>query len=210
MHKKTIILLVFLLLIFSGLFYFFFLWTPEESLENQNSPILFNREDYIIQEQGNSKYLIVEKAGFSCKIPDDWTIEIEGSDIPEPSYWANLLSPDANMNSTLNKTGCGITVMAEKNEERWQKMSDNIKLIKNGQTEIENMKEGYTLNTLTIKNYEGLNWISPEHEILGQTVGINFILDQDTLITVGATLLPNYKQQCQPIWDEFLQSIVIK
>jgi len=69
MNKKLIFLAI-LFLIIGGLFYFLFIWEIPEEQETSQGPTLFAKEDYKIDEREDGKYIVVEKVGLTCKVPE--------------------------------------------------------------------------------------------------------------------------------------------
>lgn len=73
MKKKIWIFLIILVLLAGGFFYW---WSNRQSEEEESQPpTLFSKEDYKIQEREDGKYIVVEKVGLSCKVPEGWRIE---------------------------------------------------------------------------------------------------------------------------------------
>ena len=91
MRKKIIILLIILAATAGGFLYWLWTWQPEKpdlSIGHpEKAPTLFSKGDYKIEERADGKYIVVEKVGLTCKVPEGWKIEIRGDDIPEPEYW---------------------------------------------------------------------------------------------------------------------------
>ena len=76
--------------------------TPKPDINTGvNAPKLFAKDDYTIEEVNGEKYIAVAKVGLRAKVPLGWTISIEGDDFPEPEYWVNSCSPDANIKTIL-------------------------------------------------------------------------------------------------------------
>ena len=215
MNKKTWILLTVLVVVIGGFFYWW-LSQPieiEEPEEKSQPPTLFAKEDYKIEEREDGKYIVVEKVGLTAKVPEGWDIKIEGDDIPEPEYWVNLSSPDAEVKDILIK-GCGISIMAGIAKENTEEVKNNINLIQENPDvkpeEISYIYKDYIFEVVKIINHQGLKWISPEKPVFGQATGIDIPTGDEKLISFSTQFPPGYKEKCSPIWEEFLKNLVIE
>ena len=70
--------------------------------------------------------------------------------------------------------------------------------------------EDYELQIIKFNEYTGLHWLSSEKEFLGQSAGIDIPIDESTLISIDTVFPPEYKEICQPIWEEFLENVSIE
>jgi len=215
MNKKTWILLTILVVIIGGFFYWW-LSQPieiEEPEEKSQPPTLFAKEDYKIEEREDGKYIVVEKVGLTAKVPEGWDIKIEGDDIPEPEYWVNLSSPDAEVKDIPIK-GCGISVITGIETKNIEEIKDNIRILQEypdiKPEEISYIYKDYILEVVKINNYQALKWIAPEKPTIGQGLGVNIPVDDEKLISLNTRFLPDYKERCSLIWEEFLKNIVIE
>jgi len=215
MNKKTWILLIVLVVAIGGFFYWWLSQPIEigETEEKSQPPTLFAKEDYKIEEREDGKYIVVEKVGLTCKVPEGWNIKIEGDDIPEPEYWVNLSSPDAEVKDILIK-GCGISIMAGIAKENTEEVKNNINLIQENPDvkpeEISYIYKDYIFEVVKIINHQGLKWISPEKPVFGQATGIDIPTGDEKLISFSTQFPPGYKEKCSPIWEEFLKNLVIE
>ena len=215
MNKKTWILLIVLVVAIGGFFYWW-LSQPieiEEPEEKSQPPTLFAKEDYKIEEREDGKYIVVEKVGLTAKVPEGWDIKIEGDDIPEPEYWVNLSSPDAEVKDIPIK-GCGISVITGIETKNIEEIKDNIRILQEypdiKPEEISYIYKDYILEVVKISNYQALKWIAPEKPTIGQGLGVNIPVDDEKLISLNTRFLPDYKERCSLIWEEFLKNIVIE
>jgi len=214
--SKKLVFLVILSLIIGGLFYFLFIWeVPKEpGQETSQGPTLFAKEDYKIDEREDGKYIVVEKVGLTCKVPEEWDIKIEGDDYPEPEYWVNLSSPDAEFEKSIPTKGCGISIIIGQEEENIEDIKNNVKMLQENPNimpeEISNIYKGYKLNVIDVSNHQALFWIAPEKSVLGQGIGVNIPINNKNLISFNTRFLPNYKEKCSPIWEEFIKNIIIE
>ena len=213
MNKKLIFLAI-LFLIIGGLFYFLFIWEIPEEQETSQGPTLFAKEDYKIDERKDGKYIVVEKVGLTCKVPENWDIKIEGDDISESEYWVNLLSPDVEFEKSIPIKGCGISIIIGLEEENVKDAKNNIKILQENPDikpeEISYTYEGYILNVVNVDNHQALLWIAPERSVIGQGTGINIPINNENLISFSTRFLPNYKEKCSTTWEEFIKNIIIE
>ncbi len=211
MKKKIWIFLIILVLLAGGFFYW---WSNRQSEEEESQPpTLFSKEDYKIQERADGKYIVVEKVGLTAKVPEGWRVEKEGSDIPEPEYWINLYSPDAEVKEILTK-GCSIGVMLATATETVQRIEENIKLLQEHPEKSSELKDDYFLadkfDIIEISDYSALKVISQEHQIMGQGINVDIPIGSNVWINFNTVFPSGYKEKCSPIWEDFLKTVVIK
>jgi len=214
MNKKLIFLAI-LFLIIGGLFYFLFIWEIPEEQETSQGPTLFAKEDYKIDEREDGKYIVVEKVGLTCKVPENWDIKIEGDDIPEPEYWVNLSSPDiATTTGNILVKGCILNTMVATAEETVQKIKENIKLLQEYPEKHENLKQDYILaesfEIIDINNYLALKTISQKNKTIGQGINIDIPIGNKNWINFNIGFPSEYEEKCSPIWEEFIKNIIIE
>jgi len=220
MNTKKILVSSILLTIIIGVFlYIWYVWIPKklekesEDFTKTQPPTLFSKEDYKIEEREDGRYIVVEKVGLTAKVPDDWEIKFEGSDYPEPEYWVNLLSPDAEVKDIPIK-GCGISIIIGNEKETVKDIRNNIEILEEHPDikpeEISYIYKDYTFDLIEINGYQTLLWKTPEREITGQATGINIPIGDEKLISFNTRFLPGYKQKCSQIWEKFLNDVVIE
>jgi len=215
MSKKFIFLAI-LFLIIGGLFYFLFIWDfPQEEQETSQGPTLFTKEDYKIDEREDGKYIVVEKVGLTCKVPENWDIKIEGDDYPEPEYWVNLLSPDfATTTNNILTDGCIIDIMAITAKQTNEKIRENIKLLKESPEKSDEIKEDYVLaekvKIVKMDESEAIEIISQENKNLGQAINIDIPIKSDKWISFNIAFPLKHKDKCFSIWEEFIKNIIIE
>ena len=215
--SKKLIFLVILSLIIGGLFYFLFIWEVPKEPEQENSqgPTLFAKEDYKIDEREDGKYIVVEKVGLTCKVPENWDIKIEGDDYPESEYWVNLSSPDlATTTGDVLTKGCTLSVMVASAEETVQDIKKNIKLLQEHPEESDTLKQDYilaeTFEIIKIDNYLALKTISQKRKIIGQGINLDIPIKEENWINFKIAFPLEYEEKCSPIWEEFIKNIIIE
>lgn len=211
MKKKTLIILITVLIVLAGAIWFFFIpiEKPEETnyIENVEPPMLFGKEDYKITERDEERFVLIEKAGFSAKIPKDWKSEQVGDE--ESSSLIHLLSPDAEIIGVLTK-GCGISIAAGTAKEQLAEIQEKMVMIKEEPKKYIETQEGYLLELIDINEYEAVKWTAPEKPSLGQALGLNIPLLNGKLISIDTRFPTGYEETCKPLWEEFLNSIEIE
>lgn len=210
--KKIIILVVVLVVVIGGGFWLF---SGNENntvrlFEDQEPPTLFGKDDYQIEERDDGIYIVVAKVGLTAKVPDGWSVEIEGDDFPEPEYWVNLYSLNKKIEHGLLLEGCKINLIVGIEEKNVQEINNEMDLLINGQIDQNAIKKNYEFQIIKINNRQSLKWTSPEQKLIGQSTGINLPLNDKILLSISASLPPRYKNQCQPIWQEFLDNLIIE
>lgn len=218
---KIGIMLFILLAIIGGFFYWYEVQIADyknekakEAAEAQRQaeiPKLFGKEDYKIEDRADGRYIILDKVGFSAKVPTGWRIEKNGQNKPDGTteYWVDLLSPDADM-ATVLKRGCGINIIAQTNKEMFDEKINQINLLKTNPENSKKIQEGYEYTVEKINNYEAIEWISNENRILGHVISFGIPINNGVVINIGTRILPEYDTKCVPIWKSFLETINIK
>jgi len=214
MNKKLIFLAI-LFLIIGGLFYFLFIWEIPEEQETSQGPTLFAKEDYKIDEREDGKYIVVEKVGLTCKVPEGWSIEKKITPDIEPQYWVDLYSPD--MATTVNNIltdGCVIDIMAITAKQTNEKIRENIKLLKESPEKSDEIKEDYILaekvKIVKIDESEAIEIISQANKNLGQAINIDIPIKSDKWISFNIAFPLKHKEKCFSIWEEFIKNIIIE
>ena len=211
MKKKLFIILVILLAAIGGFFYW--LW-QKPAPEGPQPPTLFSKEDYQIEEREDGKYILIDKIGFSAKIPDGWTIEKQKTSDIEPQYWVDISSPDSKIENSILVKECGISIVAGIAEENYEELKQEIEILRENPAiepkEISSLYEDYELEIIKVKNYFALKWIAPENKLIGQARGVDIPLLENKLLSLDTLTPPGYKEKCLPIWEEFLENIEIK
>ena len=217
--SKKLIFLVILSLIIGGLFYFLFIWeVPKEPGQETSGPTLFAKEDYKIDEREDGKYIVVEKVGLTCKVPEEWDIKIEGDDYPESEYWVNLSSPDAEFTSIILTKGCKIGIVVGTTETQIKEIKESIKIAENSQknSEICSIVLGtsecgeHIFKKIEISEYQALEHIIPIHELFGESITINIPINENNMIGLEGVFPKGHKEKCSPIWEEFINNIIIE
>jgi len=213
--SKKLIFLAILFLIIGGLFYFLFIWEIPEEQETSQGPTLFAKEDYKIDEREDGKYIVVEKVGLTCKVPENWDIEIKRTPDIEPQYWIDLYSPDiATTTNDILTDGCVIDIMAITAKQTNEKIRENIKLLKENPEKSNEIKEDYILakevKIVKIDESEAIEIISQENKNLGQAINIDIPIKSDKWISFNIAFPLSYKEKCSPIWEEFIKNIIIE
>ena len=182
---------------------------PQGELDNEEEvttpvPKLFAENEYIIDEQPDATYILIPKLNFKATAPAGWTIK--APDESTYQYWVDLYSPDAFIDKgPYLKEGCQISISAGDEE-------DNIIHIKEQMSDVKANKEqslmsNYQYEITMVGDYEGLYWLTSERPSVGQFTGINLPINNIQVLYLNATFPPNYKEQCEPIWQEFVKSI---
>ena len=208
MPKKLFAVLIILAVIIAG-FLFIQKQNKPDLEQKTQSPTLFNKNDYQIEDHVDGKYIVVEKAGLTAKVPDGWTIEIQGDDYPEPEYWVNLYSPDAQI-ETILKQGCGVSVMAGIAPDAVQDIKNNVALLQANLSADITAPADYEFEVAKIGNYQGVKWLSAQNETIGQFAGIDIPIEDDLLISFDTAFPPGYKETCLLIWEQFIKSVLIQ
>lgn len=212
--NKAVVFLVLGVVILAGIAGIFYYKSKigGEEVNKPNPPKLFSKGDYVVEDRADGKYIVVPKVGLTAKVPATWRVEFEGNDLPDNTsqYWVNLLSPDAVMGSTIQK-GCGINIVVHNNDEDGlQEIKGEILSLKNGLVIDNPNKKNYQFEAKNIGGVNAIYWKSPEKPIIGQGVGLNIPVGENTLINIGGKLLPEFKEKCLPAWEDFVKNIVIK
>jgi len=217
MNKKILIPSIILAVIVGGFFYWW-LSQPietEEPEEKSQPPSLFAKEDYKTEEREDGKYIVVEKVGLTCKVPEGWSIKYQKTADIEPQYWVDAYSSDfATTTNNILAKGCIISTMVATAEKTAEEIEENIKLLQESPGEYEKLKEDYTLaksfEIIEIDDYRALKIISQENKIVGQIINVDIAIRDKNWINFSVGFPLDYKGKCSQIWEEFLKNIVIE
>jgi len=222
MKKKLLIFLVSIVVIGGSFFYFWEIWLPAQIEKEENSqisttspPTLFSKSDYKIKERKDGKYIIVEKVGFSAKIPEGWKVKLEGSDYPKSEYWVNLYSPDAEIKDMLTK-GCGISIFVGKSPQRYTEVNESINILKgnpNSRTPCEILFGSSQCETrfeiIKISTHQALKQIFFSKEGFGKKIKITVPLEENVVLDIITQFLPSSGIRCEKVWNQFLNETTI-
>jgi len=213
--NKKLIFLVILFLIIGGLFYFLFIWEIPKKQEASQGPTLFAKEDYKIDEREDGKYIVVEKVGLTCKVPENWDIEIKKTPDIEPQYWVDIYSPDiATTANDILIDGCKMSITAGIQKQNNEEIKKNINILKeNPDTipeDISCIYEDYLLHVIKIDDIDTLRWIGPKYPTIGQVFGIDIPIEDTKLIDITIVFPVKHKEKCSTIWEEFIKNIIIE
>jgi len=213
--KVLVVSLGVLAVLGAGFFYLWYVWIPnemdKEALKpNPEAPVLFGKDDYQIDKKADGTYIIIDKVGLTAKVPDGWTINKEKTPTIGDEYLINLSSPEATSQDGILLGGCGISIMAGISIDSSQEIKNDIQNINDDQSLSDTLDENYILQVLKIGDYNGLQWTSHERPYFGQSIGVDIPLSDGGMISSNATFPPGYKDQCEPIWQDFISNIEIK
>lgn len=187
--------------------------TAENGPENSQPPKLFGQDDYKIEERADGKYVVIPKVGFSTKVPTGWTSKIDCQETAPDNFecWTIISSVDMQIKNGLVATGCSVSISAIDTIENNEEAKEQIKILKeNGATSTASFRKDYDYQIINVGQYEALSWLSPEKPIIGQFAGINIPIGNTRNINLDTTFPPNYKEQCEPIWEGFVKSVIIQ
>ncbi|MCG2689867.1 hypothetical protein L6252_01120 [Candidatus Parcubacteria bacterium] len=209
---KALIVIGAILAVLTGI-WFIIPSNPQRELDNEEEastpvPKLFAENDYIIDEQPDATYILIPKLNFKAKVPTNWNVSKQKvNNIEKEEYWIDMYSPDATdlTQKSFLEQGCGISVSAGDEKENILYIENQIADIKNNTD--ENLQSNYQYEIINVGPYEGVKWLSTEKPFLGQFTGIDIPINNAQLISLNAVFPPNYKEQCEPLWQEFIESI---
>ncbi len=203
MTKNVILILVVVAVIIAGSV---FVWRWYEPAGEPSH--FFTKEDYKIEEHNDGAYIAIEKIDLTAKVPDGWVAKIEGNDL---GYWIEITSADLEGNPVIGQA-CGISIEVVIDEERNQKVRDDIKFIQENPERVEDL--GYDFKAAIsglISSKPGFFWLSQDNDVLmGQANGVNVPLGKEMLFNITASTISGYNAICLPIWQEFLMTIEIE
>ena len=182
---------------------------PQGELDNEEEvttpvPKLFAENEYIIDEQPDATYILIPKLNFKATAPAGWTIK--APDESTYQYWVDLYSPDAFIDKgPYLKEGCQISISAGDEPGNISDIKEEISDIKAGTDNSLRSNSQYEI--AQIGPYEAVQWLTSEMPHLGQFSGFDIPIDNMKVIHLNATFPPNYKEQCEPLWQEFVKSI---
>lgn len=227
-NKKRIRLLlglIILLLIVAGFFYWYekIAQQTAERLQNEGRvteeeraakvPVLFGREDYQLQQKTDGQYIVIDRVGFSAKVPAGWKVEFETSShasVNQEECTVSLQSPDTDAIKSSNlKNGCAITISAGFNPEVNSATKEKINRLSSTSTNYDDLldkKIAYSI--IDISGNKILH--SAIIETYGQGVGIKIPIKEKENIDIYSFFPKAEKEKCAQVWDEFIKNITLK
>ncbi len=209
-----IALVIVVIIVIAGILFLFIPTSSETGsvplFEGQEPPTLFGKDDYQVETRGDGTYIVVEKVGLTAKVPEGWTIEKQETPDIETKYWVRLSSSDVVISHEVITNGCSINLSAGIEKINNQNTQDSITLLTQNSANSEYIKEGYEFEIKSMNNHSALLWLSPQKELFGQFAGADIPVGDNVMIAIDTAFPPGYQEQCQPIWQEFLDNLVIK
>ncbi len=204
-----LILGVVILALMAGIFYYKYK-NEFQGTRFLESPKLFEKGDYVVEDRVDGKYIVVDKVGLTAKVPDGWRVEFSNNtsqDINE--YWVDLYSQDATGTDYL-KNGCIINVIAGDAKENNRDIQQEIEATREGVKNCDNVFSDRVCEIYGMNGTETLKWTDKDRGIAGQSLGIRIPVGTEEIVSINATFSLNSKEKCLPIWDDFVKNIVIK
>lgn len=175
--------------------------------------VSFAKEDYRIEERDDATYIVMDRVGFTAKVPNGWAAEIKYDDLPggRVEYWVSVASSDLEGYPEIGQ-GCGFSIGTTIDEVLNQKIKDEIKFVQENPTRFEEL--GYNIEYATpvmVSGKSAFFWISPGVEPpMRQITGVTIPWGGDILLSLSSGTVPGYNEVCLPIWNEFLTGVVIE
>lgn len=196
MSRKIWLIIIGALVIIVG-FFVFILLIPEEEEGNwvEIAPKFEEPQYYEIKETDKGTLLVNEHAGFSLEVPEGWRVEkLETS----TGQWiVNLLSPDAVLENSLLKAGCGASVWVEYGEKKY---IDILNKIQSPSSVWPHIK--YSTTTIS-----GTLSLKKESEgKLGKILIIEAPFTSERIFHIGTFILADYSQ-CEDFYNQIVNSI---
>jgi len=172
-----------------------------------------SKEDYLVKETSEGKYIINESVGLTIKVPDGWSIDIPEDEGWEDEYWITLLAPDAVFDSDnpIIK-GCGVSFWIKIQKQSLEILRNEINgIYKNPESYIEeySREELIKISGLPAKKWT-MRGKSPEiYKKVGEVIGIEIPIDDKTIINIDTRFLPEYREKCSKEFNDFLDAILI-
>ena len=214
MQKQVLIIgAVFLVIIIGGIFLLLSQTETRSRLgepKYSTTPTQWSQEgDYRIEETSEGIVVTNEKAGFSFKVPDGWSLETQS--FGENDFNIELFSPDAikkEGNPPISK-GCGIGLNTLFQEDEWFFWKGQILEYKETpdllpeDEEIINIGGKFALKTS--KNTDDPVAI----EVFGEIIQIHIPINNNGIIEFGITMMTERKSDCKAEFDTFISSFSI-
>ncbi|MCH7828883.1 hypothetical protein IH982_03440 [Patescibacteria group bacterium] len=219
MQKQVLIIGAILLVIVIGGIFLLVNQTETKSRlgepEYSTTPTQWSQaEDYKIEETPTGTVVANEKAGFSFKVPEGWSVEGEEG-ITVGEYALVILSSEAEFeedqygNKTTFLRGCAISL-----ETLYQK--DEVVSVKNLIDTYNEKPEAKPEDEsiIIVDNQSALRaiFVPEDLEILekiGEFIQIRVPISEETLIGFGIRMKPEYRSDCIAEFDSFISSFSI-
>lgn len=214
MKKGLLIFLIVLAVLTAGFLYFWYFGyylpnKPQKMFKGQEPPTLLGKDDYVIEDRADAKYVLVPKVGLTAKVPEGWTVEKETNNpsTPQANYWLEILSPNAEKRYGILINGCGFNISSGNNQEAISDIKKNIQLIQQNPDNETRIKLDYKFEIITIDKYNGLKWTAKARPQFGQAIGIEIPKNSKLLISINSRLPESNTQECLTVWDDFLLNL---
>ena len=146
------------------------------------------REDYVIRETSEGKFITNENIGFTVKVPDGWDIDMPDDEGLRDQYWVTLLGPDVWVNpNDLTMNGCGLSFWVKIQKQSLEILRNEMNSIyKNPEDYIEEYSQeelikisGFPAKKMTMRGED------PDvYKKIGEIVGIEIPIDDKTIINI--------------------------
>ena len=200
--KKEFWFVIVLALLFCVGFFIYCVLTYEEELSTEEEFIGVETEKpqyYELKEKDTEKFLVNKHAGFSLKVPDKWRVEKLENAFSE--WIVNLMSPDAEINNSMLKKGCGVSIWVEYDPYGYSYILNEIK---NPEAFRENL-EHIRYEKITVEQRPGLKIVG-ESEKIGKILFIKIPYKENTVLFLDTRIIPEYSY-CEDIFNQIIQSI---
>ena len=207
MSKKLIIFVIVVILLTIGGIILFSDETQE--WEFSITPTEWSQEvDYQINETDEGIIVTNQKAGFSFKVPDGWSVQ--GETYNDDEYFVNLLNPSAKIGgsteSLLDGCGIGLSTLYQKDEVFFVE-----NLILANQNILDALDDD---EAIEISGYSALKTtlISEDPAVLekfGAMIQVRIPFSKEGLIELGITMMPGFQSICTEDFNNFLLNFSI-
>lgn len=211
MQKKLIVGIIVALVVVAG---GIFLWQQQQTKPYSATPTKWSQAgDYRITETSEGTIIENQKAGFSFKVPEGWTMDEEYYGLEE--YTLNLLSSDAQLNEQKSlKKGCGVSLNTLQQRDEIVSVKAHIASLL--QEEGKQISSGNVTETVVEISghpaYKTINTTTDPRflEKFGRITQVRIPADDVNLILVGSSIMPIAQPDCDSKFEKLLASFLIK
>ena len=164
------------------------------------------KEDYVIKETPEGKFVINEKAGLSFKVPEGWRVEMD--EFAGETGVVGFLEKTAKLDPQYGflVEGCAIELAINYDEILTKNTQRTISYLEQHPEEDES---DMFLEVIELDHYKALKEIGQVNPKFGKLIRIEIPLEKK-LCYISTRLFLEEEKKCSHEFDKFLETVLIK
>jgi len=174
----------------------------EEKEEFVSQPTTWSqKEDYVIKETPEGKFVINEKAGLSFKVPEGWRVEL-----PEETAGVYFLEKNTRLEQGIFVGGCAIVLAVDF---RGTLVENTRGIISYLEKHPEEEESDMFIDIIEVARHKALKKIGQADFRFGKSINIEIPLGEKLCHITTRPLLEE-EERCLQEFDKFLETVSIK